>query len=405
MKKIIVLLSVSLPFLVHAQGFQVSLQGQKQQAMAGTGTALMQDGAALYYNPGGVSFLKQNSFSAGVSPVLSHGQFMDEGSKSVSETTSPVSFPFTGYLVMGKKESHLRFGLAAYTPFGSTIDWQNGWSGRFILTHLQLQSVFIQPTISYKISNKLGIGAGFVYGIGNVNLQKDLPLVDNNGNYGHAELSGNAQGYGFNAGLYYAPAKNFSVGLTYHSDVKMDLKKGQANFTVPASLSSSFPSGDFSTSLPLPNIISLGFAYMPSKKLTMALDVNRIGWKSFDTLTFDYAQNTPQLQDTKDVRNYRDAYAFRLGMSYMMSDKLDARMGIKYLVTPVQDGYVSPDVPDATHFNYSAGFGYKFSNRFVLDASFTFEKMKRTDSNTQTGLTGTYNTNLYIPGISFTYNF
>jgi long-chain fatty acid transport protein len=111
------------------------------------------------------------------------------------------------------------------------------------------------------------------------------------------------------------------------------------------------------------------------------------------------------LQDTKDVRNYRDAYAFRLGMSYMMSDKLDARMGIKYLVTPVQDGYVSPDVPDATHFNYSAGFGYKFSNRFVLDASFTFEKMKRTDSNTQTGLTGTYNTNLYIPGISFTYNF
>jgi long-chain fatty acid transport protein len=63
MKKIIVLLSVSLPFLVHAQGFQVSLQGQKQQAMAGTGTALMQDGAALYYNPGGVSFLKQNSFT------------------------------------------------------------------------------------------------------------------------------------------------------------------------------------------------------------------------------------------------------------------------------------------------------------------------------------------------------
>jgi long-chain fatty acid transport protein len=405
MKKIIVLLSVSLPFLIQAQGFQVSLQGQKQQAMAGTGTALIQDGAAVYYNPGGVSFLKENSFSAGVSPVISRGQFMDGPSKSVWETNSPVSYPFTGYLVMGKKNSPLRFGLAAYTPFGSTIDWQNGWSGRFILTHLQLQSLFVQPTISYKISDKLGIGAGFVYGIGNVNIQRDLPVVDNNGNYGHAELSGNAQGYGFSAGLYYAPAKNFSMGLTYHSDVKMDLKKGQANFTAPASLSSSFPSGEFSTSLPLPNIISLGLAYRASSKTTLALDVNRIGWKSFDTLTFDYAQNTAELQDTKDVRNYRDAYAFRLGMSYMMSEKFDGRIGIKYLVTPVQDGYVTPDVPDATHFNYSAGFGYKFSKKLVVDASFTFEKMKRTDSNTQTGLTGTYNTNLFIPGISFNYNF
>jgi hypothetical protein len=38
MKKIVTLLAISLPFLLHAQGFQVSLQGQRQQAMAGAGT-------------------------------------------------------------------------------------------------------------------------------------------------------------------------------------------------------------------------------------------------------------------------------------------------------------------------------------------------------------------------------
>src|SRR5438067_1589722 len=119
MKKVVALLLLCSPFLLKAQGFQVNLQGQKQQGMGGTGTGVVQDGAALFFNPGGVSFLKQNSFSAGISPVISHSQFVDASSGNMSETKSPVSFPFTGYLVLGQKDSRLKYGLAAYTPFGS----------------------------------------------------------------------------------------------------------------------------------------------------------------------------------------------------------------------------------------------------------------------------------------------
>src|SRR5947209_11000343 len=173
MKKIVALLTICSPFFLNAQGFQVNLQGQKQQGMGGTGTAYMQDGAALFFNPGGVSFLKHNSISFGASPVISYGQYTDAASSTVSETKSPVSYPFTGYVVLGKKDSRLKYGIADYTPFGSIIDWQYGWTGRFVFTHLQLQSIFIQPTFSYKISDKVGIGAGFVYGMGTVNLQRD----------------------------------------------------------------------------------------------------------------------------------------------------------------------------------------------------------------------------------------
>ena len=135
------------------------------------------------------------------------------------------------------------------------------------MTHLQLQSIFFQPTISYKISDKVGIGAGFVYGMGNVNLQRDLPVVDNKGIYGHATLDGKAQGYGFNAGFYYQPNTKWSIGVTYRSKVQMDLNNGTATFTVPASLSSQFPSGPFTTSLPLPSVISAGVAFTPCQKL------------------------------------------------------------------------------------------------------------------------------------------
>jgi len=405
MKKVFALLTICAPLLLKAQGFQVNLQGQKQQAMGGTGTGSVQDGASLFFNPGAVSFLKQNSISVGVTPVISHANYADGPSSTVSETNSPVSYPFTTYMVFGKKDSKLKYGIAAYTPFGSTIDWQDGWTGRFALTHLQLATVYFQPTVSYKINDQWGIGAGFVYGIGKVNLQRDMPLSDDQGNYGHATLDGKANGMGFNAGLYFQPSANFSMGLNYRSEVKMKLDDGDAKFEVPASMTSAFPSGKFSTELPLPKTITLGFAYKASSKLQLAFDATMVGWKSFDTLTFDYAQNTPYLDDTKSARKYENTFSYRLGAQYSINEKVAARAGIKYLSTPVQDGYVSPDVPDANHFNYSIGLGYRLNSRLTTDMSFTFESMKRTDTNIETQLSGTYKTNIFMPGISFNYNF
>jgi len=404
MKKSVFIFLFALPFLAKAQGFQVSLQGQKQQAMAGAGTGLVQDGASLFYNPGAASFV-QNSVSLGATPVISHGQYTDKSSSVVSETKSPVSYPFTGYLLLGDKKSKFKYGFAAYTPFGSTIDWQQGWTGRFVLTHTQLYTVYLQPTVSYKLNEKLGIGAGFVYGIGKVNQQNDMPVTDNQGNFGKAEIEANARGYGFNAGIYYKPSSVFSLGFTYHSQVKMDAKKGTATFTVPASLATSFPSGDFSTSLSLPKIITLGLGITPTKKLSIAFDASLIGWHTFDTLLIDFKNNTPSLADVKTIREYKDAYAFRLGGQYSICKDLDVRAGIKYLVSPVKDGYVSPDVPDATHFNYSIGVGYKLSKHLTADASFTIQRMKRSDTNIQTELGGTYRTDIYMPGISINYNF
>lgn len=405
MKQIFVTLTVCLPFLALAQGFQVGLQGQRQQAMGGTGTAYMQDGASLFYNPGGVSFLKKNSFSLGVTPAFSHVQYMDDASATTSETTSPVGYPFTGYLVMGSPGSKLKYGIAAYTPFGSTIDWEKGWTGRFVLTHLQLSAVYIQPTVSYQLSDKLGIGAGFVYGTGKVNIQRDIPITDQNGQYSSVELDGNASGLGFNAGIYYQPTSQLSFGFTYRSQVNMEMKDGDATFTVPPSLAASFPNGKFSSSLPLPATMSFGVALSPSKNLTLAFDASRTGWHTFDSLSFDYEKNTDQLSDTKMARKYEDAYAFRLGAQYKVNNRMNLAAGIKYLGTPVPEGYVGPDVPDAANLNYSVGLGYELNKYFGVDASFTYQAMTREDKNVDTEMEGTYKTNIFMPGISFKYNF
>lgn len=177
--------------LLLSQGFQVNLQGQKQQGMASSGSAFVQDESLLFYNPGSAAFVKKTGINLGVTPTIPNTVYLDSTSQTISRTESPVSTPFAAYALYSIKDSSkIKMGLAVYTPFGSTVQWPSEWIGRFAITKLQLQTIFFQPTVSYQITNKIGIGAGFVLATGNVNLKKDIPLINSSRNYGTAELNG-----------------------------------------------------------------------------------------------------------------------------------------------------------------------------------------------------------------------
>jgi len=406
MKFLYVVFLLLFSVLYAAQGFQVNLQGQKQQGMGGAGTAVVQDAASIFYNPGGVAFLNNRSVNPGITPTIAKGAFLDANTNSVYRTTSPVGTPFAAYSVLALKDtSILKFGLGIYTPFGSTVQWEDNWAGRFALTKLKLQVIFIQPTISYKISKKIGVGVGFIYSSGSVNLQKDIPLLNMNNEFGKAELNGAARGFGFNAGLYFKPIEKLSFGLTYRSQVNMEVKNGEATFKVPGSLEANFPNGKFTSSLPLPRVITFGAGYEINSQLHLALDINYVGWKAYDTLAFDYETNTASLLDTKSARNYENTIAFRTGTAYELNSLFTVRLGLAYGITPVQSGYVTPETPDANRINYTGGFSYKPNKHFSFDVSLLFTHLERTDTNIETNLSGTFKTNVLAPGFSVIYNF
>ena len=350
---------------LSAQGFQVNFQGQKQQGMGFAGTALFQDAASIFYNAGSIAFSNENSANVSVTPIFANVLYVDSATGGAYRTENPVGTPFCAYgLFQHKKNTKFKFGFGIYTPFGSTVQWEDNWIGRFAITRLKLQAIYIQPTISYRLSKKIGIGGGFIYSKGSVNLQKDIPIQDSLGNYSHVELNGKAAGFGFNLGVNFQVNDKFSMGLSYRSKIKMTVKKGEADFSVPSSLASNFPNGNFSGTLPLPDVATIGFAYKVSKKWTLAIDINHVGWKSYDTLAFDYALNTSSLLDTKSPREYKNIFAFRGGAEFGASKNLDLRFGGGFGFTPVQDGYLTPETPDANRIYGTLGISYRFTNRF-----------------------------------------
>jgi len=406
MRKLLLLALALAPVLAFGQGFQVNLEGQKQIAMGHTGTGILQDGASVFFNPGAVAMLPENYVQAGISPLMFKSTFNPAGTSELYHTADKVAPPFTFYAAWGPKASWWKLGLAVYTPFGGLTDWGTTWPGKYASESLNLRTFYFQPTLSIKLADFVSIGGGFVYNYGTVDLTRAIPVANGAGQPGQAELKGNGRGYGWNAGIYFKTESGVTVGITHRSQVTTTISHGDAIFTVPGSLSTSFPQpNQFYASIPLPATNSIGFGFYPCSKWTLGLDLNLVSWSVFKSLSFDYKTNTPSLQDTHSPRNYQDALVLRGGAQYKATDKLALRFGGGFAGAAAPDGYVTPEVPDAKRFYGTLGFGYTVAKHLDIDVSFEYERLlQRTQTNIETQLSGTFTSNVYIPGISLAYH-
>jgi long-chain fatty acid transport protein len=406
MRKLLLLALAIAPVMAFAQGFQVNLEGQKQIGMGHTGTGLSQDGAAVFFNPGAVATLSENYVQAGVSPLNFNSAFNPAGTSEQYHMANKWATPFSGYAVWGPKGACWKLGMAVYTPFGGLTDWGTTWPGKYTAESLNLKAIYFQPTLSIKLAEWVSIGGGFVYNHGEVDLTRAIPVDFASGQSGQAELKGTGKGYGWNAGIYFKTQSGVTIGFTHRSQVTTTINNGDATFTVPASLQTNFPSPNkFNASIPLPATNSIGFGFYPCDKWILALDMNLVGWNAFKALSFDYKNNTPLLQDTHSPRDYQDAVSLRAGAQYKASNKLALRFGGGYVSAAAPDGYVTPEVPDANRTYVTGGLGYKVAQHLDIDVSFEYEHLlQRTQTNYETQLSGSFKSNVYIPGISLAYH-
>ena len=405
MKKISLLLCIiiSSSYLLFAGGFQVNLQGQKQAGMGHTGIGLALDNASLQFNPGALIFVDSlGSFSTGVSFIIPRTVYLDPNSNYLAQTVNHTGTPLCIYSNFKiKKNSPITFGIGIYNPFGSRVQWEDDWKGQFLLREISLKTFFYQPTLSYKITEKLGIGVGYIFANGDFSLRKALPIQDSLGNYGEASLAGKATGKGFNIGVYYKLNNNFSIGLNYRSAVKVKVQNGAADFVSANTVSQYFKNTTFNTQLNLPFNSGIGLGYLLNEKMKIALDINYVGWKSYDSLTIDFAQNSEKLADVASPRLYKNTFIFRTGLQYQLNQKFMLRAGLYYDQSPVKKGYLTPETPDSDKIGLTTGFTITFNKYLYIDASLIYtEGLKRVDTNIETQFEAIYKSKAVIPGFN-----
>ncbi len=388
-------------------GFQLNLQGLRQLAMGGGGTAVPWDAATIFYNPGGLSRLDNFQAYGSALAIIPRVQYVNGDYGASARTKNQIFTPFNVYVggpIKGVKG--LGVGVGIYTPFGSGVSWEDNWTGRYIVQNIALQTIFIQPTISYKINEAVSIGAGYVYATGNVKLARAVPVQNSLGEDGKAELEGNASGMGYNVGISLKASEQWHFGISYRSRVDMHVKEGDITFRVPAAVAGTFPNTSFDATLPLPEVLSVGLGWKPLPKFTVQADFNLVGWKAYDSLAFNYGQAVNGSTRSSSARLYKNRLTARLGGHYQATNSLGIMLGGAYDPTPVRDHYVSPDLPDANRIVMTAGISVKPAPKLTILAAVEYVTSNRRDSEyEEAAFSGRYQTKAVTPGIGITYDF
>lgn len=386
----------------YGGGYQVRLQGQKQTGIGLIGTPFAFGASTIFYNPGALAMMKEKlDFSVGVSGIFSNHVFQKTGTEYIARTDNPMGTPFYGY-VAGKITDKLAIGLGVYTPFGSSAKWNDDWAGRYLIRNISLQAIFYQPTISYKISDQFGIGAGFIYATGKVELEKALPYNDNS----YAKLDGSTGNFGFNVGAYFVPFEGFTFGIDYRSKIEMEMEDGDAKFTVPTAIQSTIPADNkFDAKLPMPANLDFGFSYEINEDLTLAFEVNWVMWEAYESLTFTFKEQG-ELLNSENPRKYKDSWITRLGGQYKVNDWITLRAGVYYDPTPTNEDYFNPETVSLNTIAWTLGATLIPMENLEIDLSYLqLHGMESERSYDPANFSGTYKTLTAIPGIGIRYSF
>lgn len=414
MKKLLLFTALGLSMAAtYAGGYRVSLQGQKALAMGHTGVAVINSSESVFFNPASLVYLEDRlNITAGVSGVFSNIAYQDKETGANARSDSPMGTPL--YLYASYKATDwLSFGIGVYTPYGSEVKYDDDWAGSHLVNRIELQAIYIQPTVAFKVNDMLSFGGGAIYATGSVNFNRNLnrTLTDLEGNRSNVTVDASGiSAWGWVASTLFSPTENLRIGATYRSKIDMNADDGKATFeNIPNSPLTPFKDTSIKASLPMPAEMTVGLSYAFCEKWTFAFDYNRDFWDAYESLDIDFAD--PNIPDSKNARNYKNSSVYRFGMQYDVSKMFTLRTGYYFDESPVREGYFAPETPRNDSNNFTAGFTVNIGSHLQVDASFLYSHFKEVnasydyyfENDNAVPFRGTYKTSAFVPGLGLTY--
>lgn len=240
----------------NAEGYQINSQSARQWGMAHTGTALKLGAESMTFNPAGMSFMN-SKFDVSLGTILISSTVEFEQGAYKHETDNPISTPIFGHFGY-KINDKLAVGVNITNPAGNSLVWGDNWKGATHIQDVSLKAFNVQPTVSYRISDKISIGAGLMIDFGSFEQRKGLvapgafdalgtlagglstampslaPLPGMIQSFSGQvpvgiELEGSSKvAYGFNIGALIDVTDKLTIGVSYRSKVKLSVDGGEA---------------------------------------------------------------------------------------------------------------------------------------------------------------------------------
>lgn len=382
-----------------ASGFQLKEQSSAGQGRATAGAAAgAQDLSTIFFNPAGMTNLSGHGAQADFNYIVPSAKFKDGGSRTFlggASTGTDGGDAGGGALVpsmygMYSLNNNLKFGIGINAPYGLTTEYDNGWKGRYHALKSHLETLNVQPSVAYRMSEWLSIGGG-------LNIQRasaELTNAVDHGTIGRmafngtslansfrpgaqdgvTKLEGDDWGLGFTLGTTLQVLPDTRIGLSYKSRINHELDGDITQSNVPtayalsSALAAKFANTGATADFTSPDVINIGFHHEINKQWSVMGDAAWTNWSLFDELRI---KRKDGLADDVTPENWEDTWFFALGTTYSPTDKLDLNFGVAFDQSPVKDNHRTARIPDANRTWLSAGLGYDITEAIRLNAAYT----------------------------------
>ena len=444
----------------QALGSAFALQEQNASglghAYAG-GAAAAEDVSTIFYNPAGLVRLQTTQVVVAGNLICPSVKFHDNGSKAAmfqplggtggdaggcaAVPNLYVGVPFT---------DKWSFGLGINVPFGLQTEYDSDWIGRFQAVKSRLETVNINPVLSWEPTKSLTVGGGvsyqrlkaeltnrvnyaaaFAQGVGGAVAGGQVPAAFAStligsaaGLESDAKITGNDGGWGWNVGVLWQADAQTRYGAAYRSKIKYDVS-GSVEFTNPTALgplpaplapagaailagvNRALANGDVTLAIKMPDTANVSVFHQYDNKWDLMADLQYTGWSSIQELRVVRSTGV-SLPPTPE--NFRNTWRGSVGANYRYSDIWTLRGGLAYDQSPVRDAQRTPRLPDNNRTWVAGGAQYKYSPAIALDFAWAYifvrdPSIQQNAGNTAANglISGTYKSNVNIVGLQLTY--
>lgn len=400
--------------LLNAGGYKVPEQSADSLGLAASNVAFSFGADAAYFNPANMMFLDGRHHvesTLGWFHINSLDFKTDSGKTYSSKKFDSLAGTFS--FVTPELYENWKFGLALAVPAAVGISWEDPETA-FTGKRFKLQVVELNPTVAYRINDKLAVavGARGVYTKGKI--ASDFGV-------GYREIQGDAINYGYNVALTYRPIEELSFAVTYRSKVNLELK-GHTDADFKGPLAPISYHGKTRVEIPLPAQLVLATGYKFSD-FTLLLAYERTYWSKFKDYDFEFGDKTAAhtnppfgrffkaMMDDPVVKNAKDTNTYRIGLAYDVNEKLRLMAGFSYDEDITSSEHTGLELPNTTSKAYTAGLNYKFTDNLEMAFGYVYQhrdKKRATDiaSSTTTKMSGEFDSGkIQIVGTTFKYTF
>ncbi|WP_083251494.1 OmpP1/FadL family transporter [Acidihalobacter yilgarnensis] len=439
--------ALGLPISGLAAGFAITEQNATGLGDAYAGATTGNGHASgQYFNPATMANLSGTQLSAGLIDIAPNIQFSN-GQSSVAGIGNITNGNNGGnageqawvpnLFLSHALDARTRVGFGLSVPYGLATQYQDGWVGRYHALTSQVQVINLSPSLSYRLSPTLSIGAGLDAQYAKANLSSAIDsgslcygaaahgqvpgglatcnaygLTPGNSQVdGLARVKGHDWAFGWNIGLIYNITPDTRLGLAYRAAVDHKLK-GQVTYShIPALLASNPQLADTgaSAALDLPAMASLGVSQRLDRHWTMSGDLTWTQWSRFSSLRVVKDNGQPDLVTTE---NWRDTMRYAVGLTFRQNERLTWRGGLALDQTPVPDArHRTARLPGSDRTWLSLGMGYRVSPQLSWDLGYTYILFRNvsinntTEGSYQNTLTGQYRGHVNMFGAQANYRF